>query len=104
MQALFFAWYNLCRKHESLTPAMASGLSDHAWTISGGSMNYHQTQQAVGQILYLIVGIVALAAVMLFVGILAVELTKRPRYSVRTLLIAMTVLAILLGIGAISHR
>jgi hypothetical protein len=36
MQALFFAWYNLCRKHEALksnTPAMASGLSDHVWTI-----------------------------------------------------------------------
>ena len=36
MQALFAAWYNLCRKHESLkgkTPAMASGLTDHIWTI-----------------------------------------------------------------------
>jgi transposase InsO family protein len=36
MQAIFFAWYNLCRKHESLggeTPAMASNLTDHAWTI-----------------------------------------------------------------------
>jgi hypothetical protein len=36
MQALFVAWYNLCRKHEALkgnTPAMASGLSDHVWTI-----------------------------------------------------------------------
>jgi transposase-like protein/IS1 family transposase len=36
MQALFVAWYNLCRKHETLkgqTPAMASGLSDHVWTI-----------------------------------------------------------------------
>jgi transposase InsO family protein len=36
MQALFFAWYNLCRKHESLggeTPAMASGLTNHVWTI-----------------------------------------------------------------------
>jgi hypothetical protein len=36
MQALFVAWYNLCRKHEALkgqTPAMAGGLSDHVWTI-----------------------------------------------------------------------
>jgi hypothetical protein len=36
MQALFVAWYNLCRKHEALkgaTRAMASGLSDHVWTI-----------------------------------------------------------------------
>jgi transposase InsO family protein len=36
MQALFVAWYNLCRKHEALkgqTPAMASNLTDHAWTI-----------------------------------------------------------------------
>jgi transposase-like protein/IS1 family transposase len=36
MQALYFAWYNFARKHEALkntTPAMASGLTDHAWTI-----------------------------------------------------------------------
>jgi hypothetical protein len=36
MQALFIAWYNFGRKHEALkgnTAAMASGLSDHVWTI-----------------------------------------------------------------------
>jgi transposase-like protein/IS1 family transposase len=36
MQALFVAWYNLCRKNEALkgkTPAMASKLTDHVWTI-----------------------------------------------------------------------
>ncbi len=36
MQALYFAWYNFCRKHETLkgrTPAMASKLTDYAWTI-----------------------------------------------------------------------
>ena len=36
VQALFDAWYNLCRKHEALkhqTPAMASNLTDHVWTI-----------------------------------------------------------------------
>jgi IS1 family transposase/transposase-like protein len=35
MQALFFAFYNFVRKHETLkqTPAMASGLADHPWTI-----------------------------------------------------------------------
>jgi transposase InsO family protein len=36
MQALFVAWYNFGRKHEALkgsTPAMASGLTDHVWTI-----------------------------------------------------------------------
>jgi hypothetical protein len=36
MQALFVAWYNFARKHEALkgnTPAMASVLSDHIWTI-----------------------------------------------------------------------
>ena len=36
MQALFIAWYNFGRKNEALkgqTPAMASGLSDHVWTI-----------------------------------------------------------------------
>jgi hypothetical protein len=33
--ALHFAWYNLCRVHESLrvTPAMALGVTDHIWTI-----------------------------------------------------------------------
>jgi IS1 family transposase len=36
MTALFVAFYNFCRKHETLkgqTPAMAAGLTDHAWTI-----------------------------------------------------------------------
>lgn len=36
MTALFTAWYNFCRKHETLgkqTPAMAAGLTDHVWTI-----------------------------------------------------------------------
>jgi IS1 family transposase len=33
--ALHFAFYNLCRIHESLrvTPAMEAGLTDHVWTI-----------------------------------------------------------------------
>jgi len=36
MQAIFFAWYNFSRKHESLkmTPAMKSKLTDKHWTIS----------------------------------------------------------------------
>ena len=32
----FAAWYNLCRKHESLggdTPAMAAGMTGKVWTI-----------------------------------------------------------------------
>jgi IS1 family transposase/transposase-like protein len=36
MQALFVAWYNFCRKNEAIknqTPAMASKLTDHVWTI-----------------------------------------------------------------------
>jgi hypothetical protein len=36
MQGLFLAWYNFARKHEALTgstPAMASGLTEHVWTI-----------------------------------------------------------------------
>jgi len=37
MQAMFFAYYNFAKKHETLngdTPAMASGLTDHRWTIN----------------------------------------------------------------------
>ncbi len=36
MQAIFVAWYNFCRKHETLkgqTPAMASGLADKPLTL-----------------------------------------------------------------------
>ena len=36
MQAIFFAWYNFCRKHETLggkTPAMAAGLTDNVWVV-----------------------------------------------------------------------
>src|SRR5882757_1952566 len=36
MQAIFVAFYNFCRKHETLrgqTPAMANGLSDKVWSI-----------------------------------------------------------------------
>jgi IS1 family transposase len=36
MQAIFFAFYNFCRKHEALgktTPAMAAGLAQKPWTI-----------------------------------------------------------------------
>jgi hypothetical protein len=36
MQAIFVAFYNFCRKHETLkgaTPAMASKLADSVWTI-----------------------------------------------------------------------
>lgn len=33
--ALYFAYYNFCRIHSTIkcTPAMAAGLTDHAWTI-----------------------------------------------------------------------
>ena len=34
--ALYFAHYNFCRQHRTLkgqTPAMASGLTDHIWTM-----------------------------------------------------------------------
>jgi len=36
LQAIFFAFYNFCRKHETLkgaTPAMAAGLTGTHWTI-----------------------------------------------------------------------
>jgi len=36
MQAIFYCWYDWCRKHETLkgkTPAMAAGLADEVWTI-----------------------------------------------------------------------
>ena len=67
-------------------------------------MNTHyEMQQAIGPILNLAVGITVLFATVLFVGGLAIELTERPRYSLRTLLITMTVLAMLLGLGSISR-
>src|SRR5437867_307862 len=33
--ALYVAWYNLCRVHETLrcTPAMALGVTEHIWTV-----------------------------------------------------------------------
>jgi hypothetical protein len=33
--ALWFAFYNFCRVHQSLriTPAMAAGISDHVWSV-----------------------------------------------------------------------
>lgn len=37
MVALFTAWYNFGRKHETLkgkTPAMTAGLADHVWTLA----------------------------------------------------------------------
>lgn len=36
MISLFVAWYNFCRKHETLdkqTPAMAAKLAEQPWTI-----------------------------------------------------------------------
>jgi len=35
IQNIFFAWYNFCRNHSTIgmTPAMASGLAEKAWTI-----------------------------------------------------------------------
>ena len=35
MFALFAAWYNFCRKHQTLktTPAVAAELTDKTWTI-----------------------------------------------------------------------
>ena len=33
--SLFFAWYNFCRKHQTLktTPAVASGVALEPWTL-----------------------------------------------------------------------
>jgi hypothetical protein len=33
--ALYFAWSNFCRIHATIktTPAIASGLTDHVWTL-----------------------------------------------------------------------
>jgi hypothetical protein len=35
MLALYFAWYNFCRVHQTLRviPAMEAGISDHIWEI-----------------------------------------------------------------------
>jgi hypothetical protein len=36
MTSLHFAYYNLCRVHQSIrcTPAMRAGVSDHVWTLA----------------------------------------------------------------------
>ena len=36
MQAIYFCFYNFCRKHETIkqTPAVASGIADRQWTIT----------------------------------------------------------------------
>lgn len=33
--AVFVAWYNFCRVHQTLrvTPAMEAGLTDHVWSV-----------------------------------------------------------------------
>ena len=35
MVAVFFAWYNFCRVHQTIrmTPAMEAGWTDHIWTV-----------------------------------------------------------------------
>jgi hypothetical protein len=36
MTSLFAAWYNFCRKNQTLrsqTPAMAAGISDYVWSL-----------------------------------------------------------------------
>ena len=41
MQSLSVSWYNFGRKHEALkgkTSAMASGMSDHVWTIKEATL------------------------------------------------------------------
>src|ERR1035441_4092148 len=37
--ALWFAFYNFCRVHETLriSPAMEAGIADHVWTLGGTS-------------------------------------------------------------------
>jgi hypothetical protein len=34
LAVIFFAWYNWCRKHETIkqTPAVVSGLTEKVWT------------------------------------------------------------------------
>jgi hypothetical protein len=36
MVAIYHAYYNFCRVHQTLrvTPAMEAGLSDHVWSLS----------------------------------------------------------------------
>jgi hypothetical protein len=35
--ALYFAFYNFCRLHQTLrvTPAIEAGLTDHVWSVEG---------------------------------------------------------------------
>ena len=65
---------------------------------------YNDKLQAIGPVLNVIIGLAAAVAVLVLIGSLIRELRSRPRYSLRTILIAMTVFAALLGMAAISHR
>jgi hypothetical protein len=65
---------------------------------------YNDTLHAIGPVVNAIVGLVATVAALVFLGSLIRELCRRPRYSLRTILIAMTVFAALLGMAAISRH
>ena len=51
MVAIFCAYYNYCRPHKSLgkgtTPAMAAGLTDYVWTLSGA--NHRRADAGTGE-------------------------------------------------------
>ena len=65
---------------------------------------YNEKIQAIGPVLNIVVGVVATVAVLVFLGSLIRELRRRPRYSLRTILIAITVVAALLGMAAIANH
>ena len=68
-------------------------------------MNTHdEMQRALGPILNAAVGVVVVAGMALVIGCITIELIKRPRFSVRTLLIAVTILSIILGMAVIPRR
>ena len=48
MFALFAAWYNFCRPHQTIntTPAVAAGLADEAWSLGRLLTEAARVQQA----------------------------------------------------------
>jgi hypothetical protein len=61
-------------------------------------------QNPVADVLMIAVAVLVLGPPMILIAYIAAELTRRPRFGLRSLLIAMTIAALLLGCAAYLVR